>query len=148
MIRGRFVGVSGRLRPFVLAHVSIASQNIAGDVNFLVDTGADSTLLAPVDATRLAINTFRLLPGLASTGVGGATQTVQAAAVITLGQHRFPVDLRVLAPQTPAQQRALSRIPSLLGRDIIARFALVLEDRTSRVLLLDPAEADALNLPS
>jgi hypothetical protein len=69
-------------------------------------------------------------------------------AVITLGQLSFNLDLRILAPQTLAQQRALARIPSLLGRDIIARFALVLEERTSRVLLLDPAEADALNLPA
>lgn len=38
-------------------------------------------------------------------------------------------------------------IPSLLGRDVLARFALFFEERTGRVLLLEPSEADALELP-
>jgi len=147
MIRGRLIGIPGRLRPFVLAHLSLPSHHIAGDINFLVDTGADSTLLAPSDASLLAIDTTRLAQGPPSTGVGGSTPTVQATAVITLDQRNFNIGLRVLAPQTQAQRRALSRIPSLLGRDIISSFALVLEERTGRVLLLDPDEADALNLP-
>jgi hypothetical protein len=50
--------------------------------------------------------------------------------------------LTILEPQVP-----LLPIPSLLGRDILARFALVMEERTRRVLLLEPAEADALGLP-
>jgi len=33
------------------------------------------------------------------------------------------------------------------GRDIISLFALVVEQRTERVLLLDSREADALRLP-
>ncbi|MBI4504935.1 MAG: hypothetical protein HY691_05315 [Chloroflexi bacterium] len=38
-------------------------------------------------------------------------------------------------------------IPSLLGRDILAYFALFLEELTDRVLLLDPSEVDTLALP-
>ena len=37
-------------------------------------------------------------------------------------------------------------IPSLLGRDILSNFALFIEERTDKVLLLEPAEADALGL--
>ena len=64
-----------------------------------------------------------------------------------LGAHTFARPLRILAPATAAGRAALARIPSLLGRDILGRFALFLEERTDRVLLLTPEEADQLNLP-
>jgi len=40
----------------------------------------------------------------------------------------------------------MPRIPSLLGRDILSHFALFVEERTNRVLLLEAHEADALPL--
>ena len=146
MIRGRLVGVPGRRRPFVTARLAIASQQIADDVNFLVDTGADSTLLAPADALFLGFHTAHLPPGPSSTGVGGLTTTVYAAAALTIGSHMYDLSLRILAPRSPRQQSALARIPSLLGRDILSHFALFFEERTGKVLLLEPHEADALGL--
>lgn len=146
MIRGRFEGLPGRRRPFVTAHLSISSQNISGDVSFLVDTGADSIVLAPTDALFLGIDT-RLLPqGAPSIGVGGVTPTVNAKALITLNDQAFDILLRILAPRS-RQQRALRTIPSLLGRDILSHFALLVQERTNRVLLLEPKEADLLDLP-
>lgn len=147
MIRGRFEGLPGRRRPFITAHLSIPSQNIPGDVNFLVDTGADSIVLAPTDALFLGINTASLPQGAPSIGVGGPTPTVNADAVLTLNNRVFNILLRILAPRTRRQQRALRTIPSLLGRNILSRFALFVEERTNRVLLLEPQEANALNLP-
>jgi hypothetical protein len=63
-----------------------------------------------------------------------------------LGVRQFGDVLPVLNPIGTGQQ-PLSSIPSLLGRDILAHFGLFYEERTGRVLLLDPAEADALRLP-
>ena len=40
----------------------------------------------------------------------------------------------------------MPRIPFLLGRDVLSHFALFLEERTNRVLLLEAYEADALPL--
>lgn len=97
MIHGRLVASGGTRRPFILAHVSVPSESVADNINFLVDTGADGTLLAPSDATRLRINVARLPPGPSS--------------------------------------------------NILAHFALFYEERTGRVLLLMPSEADALGLP-
>ena len=48
--------------------------------------------------------------------------------------------LALPVPETPHP------IPSLLGRDVLSHFALFLEERTGRVLLLEPHEADALPL--
>jgi predicted aspartyl protease len=119
----------------------------SGDVHFLVDTGADGTLLSPTDALFLGVDPSRLPPGPPTTGVGGITPTVQGQATVTLDTHALTANLRILAPQTAAQSRALARIPSLLGRDLLAHFALVVEQRTGRILLLEPDEADALHLP-
>lgn len=147
MIRGLLSGPPGRLRPFVEVHIAIPSIGISGKVQMLVNTGADSTLFGPFDALYLGIDTTQLPQAMSSTGVGGRTPTVSAEAMLTLGTHTFPIMLRILAPQTRQQQQSLQSIPSLLGRDVLSHFALFLEERTNRVLLLDPNEADALNLP-
>ena len=147
MIRRHLLGAPGRRRPFVTAHIALPSLDVAGDAQFLVDTGADSSLLSPIDALFLAIDISRLPQGAPGIGIGGMTTTVEAQATITLGTSPFPFALRVLAPRTRRQAQAVRRIPSLLGRDILAHFALFLEERTDRVLLLEPDEADALQLP-
>lgn len=147
MIRGRLVATGGRRRPFVLAHVSIPSQNVSDDVNLLVATGADGTLIAPSDAAILRINIAQLPPGPPSTGVGGRVPTVYTQATVTIDTFTHQLPLRILAPRSRVQQQALARIPSLLGRDILSHFALFFEQRTDRVLLLTSGEADALNLP-
>ncbi len=146
MIRGYFGGVPGRRRPFVVAHLTIPTLALVGTVHFLVDTGADSTVLAPRDATALRIDVSRLPAGPLSIGVGGRTPTASAAASLTLDARTFTTTLRILAPTRREQHRALGTIPSLLGRDILRHFALFLEERTERLILLSPDEADQLSL--
>jgi predicted aspartyl protease len=147
VIRGYFGSDPGPKRPFVIAQLAIPALAVVGTVHFLIDTGADSTVLAPRDAALLHLDLSRLSAGPISTGVGGQTATLSTAATLTLGVRPFTTTLRVLAPTSPQQRRALRTIPSLLGRDMLSHFALILEERTDRVLLLSPSEADALALP-
>ena len=147
MIRGVFREEAGRRRPFVTARLSVPSLGTVGDVRLLIDTGADSTVLAPADALFLGVDVDSLPPGPPSTGVGGTMRTAYAEATVDLDGLMLDVRLRILAPTTAAQRRALARIPSLLGRDVLSQFALFVEERTGRVLLLEPDEADALRLP-
>ena len=147
MIRGYLSQSAGRKRPFVQAHVTIPSLSVSGKLELLVDTGADSTLVGPADASDLGIDIRSLPRGATSRGVGGASETVSAEATLTFEDRSFPLTLRVLAPQTISQRRILHSIPSLLGRDVLSEFALFFEERTGRVLLLEPSEADALSLP-
>ena len=49
MIRGFLREEAGRRRPFLSAFLEIPSLQRSGDVAFLVDTGADGTLLSPPD---------------------------------------------------------------------------------------------------
>ncbi|MBM2827259.1 MAG: Peptidase protein [Dehalococcoidia bacterium] len=147
MIRGYFGGPGARLRPFVIASVSIPHLQIRGTVHFLVDTGADTTLLAPRDAKELGLDINSLPQSPPSMGVGGPTPTASTEATITLDSLSFTISLRILAPTDQRQQRSLQFIPSLLGRDIMAHFALFMEERTRRVLLLEPEEVGRLQIP-
>ncbi len=74
MIRGVFREEMGRRRPFVVGLLSLPALELTGDVAFLVDTGADSTLLAPRDAANLGMDLAALPEGPSSTGVGGYHQ--------------------------------------------------------------------------
>ena len=113
------------------------------EVALLVDTGADRTILGPLDTRRLGIDLSTLPAGRPSTGVGGQSQTRTTGAILKL--ESVSMELTIL--DSPLGSEPSLAIPSLLGRDILSRFALFIEERTSRVLLLEPEEADALSLP-
>jgi predicted aspartyl protease len=149
MIRGYFSDERGRRRPFIDAVFQFPTLNNQGlQVPLLVDTGADRTILSPTDALRLSrrfgINLADLPQSAPSTGVGGQATTRTIEAVLTIDSFSASLTLTILEPM-PGR---LLPIPSLLGRDIISRFALFMEERTDRVLLLEPSEADALHFPS
>jgi predicted aspartyl protease len=147
MIRGFFHEEGGRRRPFITAHLAIPSQSASGDVEFLVDTGADSTVLAPADAIFLGLDVARFRRGTPSTGVGGTIGTAFTDATLTLDDLTYDLPLRLLVPTTRAQGRALFRLPSLLGRDFLSHFALFMEERSRRVILLESHEVASLRLP-
>jgi hypothetical protein len=149
MIRGYFATIGTRRRPVIDAVFQFPTiSNHTFQVRLLVDTGADRTVLAPLDANRLGreldIEITSLASGVPSRGVGGTWNTRTIETVLTLDTVSIPLTLSILEPP-PGQASA---IPSLLGRDVLSRFALFMEERTSRVLLLEPHEADVLDLPS
>ncbi len=147
MIRGYFATAGVRRRPFLDAVFSFPTlSDRSFEVRLLVDTGADRTVLAPLDANRLqrelGIAITSLPVGALSRGVGGQMPTRIMAAVLTLDSFSAPLPLTILEPPS-----SLLPIPSLVGRDVLAHFALFLEERTNRVLLLEPTEVDARDLP-
>ncbi len=146
MIRGYFSLRSGRKRPFITASLEFPS---AGRPNgqivteFLVDTGADRTILAPRDVEKLAslgIVLESLPEGPSSTGIGGSVRTRTVDAILKLNSSPFPLAVAILEPPSAGT----AHLPSIIGRDILGHFALFIDQRTDRVLLLNPTEADAL----
>jgi predicted aspartyl protease len=144
VIRGYF-SADQRRRPFVSASLQFPTHdNRELAVQFLVDTGADRTLLAPLDAARLGLDLDSLEPGVPSTGVGGRTETRTVPAILSMDGVSIDVTLTLLASKSQLREFP---IPSLLGRDVLSRFALFIDEPSDRVLLFIPAEVHQLNLP-
>ena len=132
-------------RPFVDVTLELPSFDLTFRRPMLVDTGADRTVVSPRDARRLGIDLSRLASGPPSAGVGGIVNTRVVDAIILIESFSTAFTLTMLELSSFPEQDEL-RV-SFLGRDILSHFALFLEERTRRVLLLTPDEADALPLP-
>lgn len=145
MIRGYFLPTSPEEPPPGLIDIPEAGV-VRMEVRFLIDTGSDRTLIGDIDADRMArhynIDAGNLEEGIPSQGIGGIVSTREVQATLQLEDFSTELNIDILEP-IPGQQPS---VPSLLGRDILSHFALFMEDRTSRVLLLEPHEADALQI--
>ncbi len=151
MIRGYFSPVGRGRQPFVSAFVTCPGVGNGKTlrVELVVDTGADVTLIGPHDAIRLArtlqIPLQQQPLGIPITGFGGQAPTRLLPAVVDLGG--FPISypqLMVSEPLPPHLQHL--PIPSVLGRDAIRRFTLIMDEANDRVVLLEPREAAQLRL--
>ena len=140
MIRGYFRSVGGRNRPFIrcLVYFPSAPNTRVIAPEFLIDTGADRSLLSPRDAIGFGLDFSILSRGPTSRGVGGETPTLLVEAMIYVGGYTIPLTLSIPEAQRP--------IPSVLGRDFIANFALFMEERTGRVLFLDETDVEMYGL--
>ena len=153
MIRGFILG----RRPYVDAIFRFPSLNNQRlTTRLLVDTGSDRITFTPSHA-RLremaqvyGFNLYTLPQGPPGYGPSGASATRIIEAELALGVYPASVvvgsvEVRIVEPSRDEEVREL---PPILGRDILSRFALFLEERTNRVFLLEPHEADSLELPS
>ncbi len=115
-------------------------------MSFVMDTGADHSLLGTFDVGRLGsvgIAPSQLPVGAPSAGVGG-TMPTRFLAPVTLD---FGVDAPpLILPQlfTAEPRLVLPLIPSLLGRDVLRHFTLLMDEQRDAVLLITRAEADRL----
>ena len=144
MIRGYF---SSYGRPYVNISTNMPDLGIYGmNVSFAVDTGADRAVIGHRDSISLSghygIDLAGLPAGRWSLGIGGLTSTRQTRVSMTIGSLHIDRDIPVIEP-IPGR---IVGLPSLLGLDILSHFALFMEDRTNRVLLLEPHEADSLRI--
>ena len=140
MIRGYFSESGGLNRPFLRCRVDFPSAPNARTIipEFLIDTGADRSLLSPRDAIGIGLNFSILGRGPTSRGVGGETPTLLVESIIYVEGYTIPLTLSIPEAQRP--------IPSVLGRDFIANFALFMEERTGRVLFLDETDVEMYDL--
>jgi hypothetical protein len=123
MLAGRFGGTTGR--PYIEAFVWIPSLRVRGAVSFLVDTGADSTVLMQLDAIRLNIDYASLTETRINTGIGGNSTDWIVPATILFSEPRvkiygYDITLTIVHPKPE-----LETCPSLLGRDIINKWRMV-----------------------
>ncbi len=95
--------------------------SIVADVAFLIDTGADGTVLMPLDAARMGIDYGQLQNVVDSVGIGGVSRDFSEDSMITFTDG---FNLYVYTPtiRIPTPSPEIMTVPSLLGRDIINRW--------------------------
>ena len=146
MILGYFQDEDSVLRPFVdlTLEFSIADHESL-EISFLVDTGADRTLISPFDGVRLrkelGVDLLDLPFGMPIGGIGGQIETRMIDATLDVGEQSIFTTLSLVEPPTGQ----FPTMPSLLGRDIIYQLALFMEYRTDSLLLLDESETEHIS---
>ena len=128
-------------RPFVKARVTIPRLGVQREVDFLVDTGADSTCLNYRDAVYMGLFP-EILRGSERTraeGVGGGSMYFREDArlefIDTDDGHPHERTVSLLIADL---SDALSPIPSLLGRDILHLYRMVYAPAERRLELDAP----------
>ena len=101
-------------------HVLLPRLGKSGNVSFTFDTGADTSLLMPLDGQRMGIDYGRFENEETSLGIGGATENfIESAYLAFVGDaapYGYEIELRTCKPA-----EELMTIPSLSGRDTIDR---------------------------
>ncbi len=138
-LAGRFGDTSGR--PYVEGILYFPRFKLKGEVSFLVDTGADRSIISPSDTLRLGVNFDLLSDESESLGIGGALRYFNERALLVFTStdkivHIYDVPVGVI----PLRNEYLS-LPSLLGRDVIDRWRMVYDPQTP-LLEFDIRSAD------
>lgn len=131
MIIGRFGATTGR--PYIEGRLSLPRLGLRGDISFLVDTGADKTVLMPLDATRLGVDYTMLSDSVDTLGIGGVAHNYLEPAVLLFSERGkalrvYSLDVHI---STPAPD--IATIPSLLGRDIISHWCITFDHSRNRL---------------
>jgi predicted aspartyl protease len=132
MLRGRFGDTSHR--PYLEGRVYFPRLKLQSDISFLVDTGADRTIIMPDDAKRSGVDFNQLTGNEDIGGASGHMNTFVEHAIVVFADTKvalYAYRLDVLI--APAGQD-LSRTPSLLGRDILDRWRMIYYPKAGRLL--------------
>ncbi len=153
---GQPIGQAAMERPTLRAAVTLLEVGyglglVRGDVRFLIDSGADRTVLQPRDAERLCgVGLFEIdfdadPMTTGSQGIGQGRQVqIEREAEIGLWDEDgqlWPFQLGILIARPDPPQRALQGnwgLPSLLGRDVLEHLDLHLSYNPPAVYLSTP----------
>ncbi|MCJ7578791.1 MAG: retroviral-like aspartic protease family protein [candidate division Zixibacteria bacterium] len=127
---------------YVITTLLSKELNIHSPVRFLIDTGASRTIISDMDAIKLGID-HSLLPRFkaVTAGIGGVVDTyfIQNVKSIFKTQEGAHVEKmeEIFVLKHKIRDERIKRIPSLLGRDILNRYQLLLDRRSNKVVITD-----------
>ena len=109
--------------PYINGFLVLPRLGIYGNVQFLLDTGAESTCIHPADSLKLDIPFGRLLSPSMSYGVGGSSLYHKEPAVLSflddVVMQSYRIHLYIADPTTTN-----AVFPSLLCRDVLNRWRI------------------------
>lgn len=96
-----------------------------------MDTGADKSVLMPLDAGRFGLDYSKLGATVESTGIGGIAKDFVEPALLafvgsSLSVYVYAIGIHITSP-TPD----IAKIPSLLGRDIMNHWTTIFDPQNS-----------------
>ncbi|MGB9684361.1 MAG: aspartyl protease family protein, partial [Candidatus Bathyarchaeales archaeon] len=128
---------------YVVAILESKDLGINETIEFLVDTGASRTTICDKDALRLGIDfgeLERLSEGML--GIGGLVDTyVMKNIKLTFrrenGKSHIENMERVYVLKHAILDERIMRIPSILGRDVLNKYALIYDKRHETAYITD-----------
>jgi hypothetical protein len=128
-----FVCADGAKRPVLEGYAADVAGSDCRE-RFLVDTGADATVFAAGFAQRLGLPSQSPSPGVGLSGVGGAQAYVLVRTTLTLyaedgSPARIQGDIAAFTDPAAADM-------SILGRDVLDYFDVIVSRRRDEVVLL------------
>ncbi len=139
MIKGRLEDASGR--PMLEGKIILPRLGIEDNISFLMDTGADTSVLMPGDARRLGVS-YELLEGDRECGgIGGTVHSFIERAILVFSHPNrtlYGYDLQMDIMPYDAE---MEEVPSLLGRDVLDRWRIVYDPQGAG-LRAKPRSAD------
>jgi predicted aspartyl protease len=138
MLRGRFGDTTGR--PFIEAHVHLVRPGIRFNLSFLVDTGADRTLITPMEGARMGLDYSKLRPGRTLEGLGGSVKGYEEPAILTFEESRkrlvsYTFEIGIAEPRRIRRSQHPEDVVVLLGRDVLQNFAMSYNQRREHLSL-------------
>lgn len=139
MLKGRFGSTTGR--PYFDGRLVLPRLKISGDVSFILDTGADVSVLMPLDAGRPKIDYASLSDTTDTLGIGGLSKDFVEPAFlaftdsgVTLYAYEISLHIATASPD-------IMKVPSLLGRNILDNWTITY-DKPNGILQAVVVNAD------
>jgi len=129
--------------PYMDVLVTLENDGIKRKVSFLIDTGTPKTIISERDALKLGLS-FARLERLDEEllSLGGFSETFRLRDVVFHfasgnGGHVENLDEVLVNRERGLPDEIKKQIPSLMGRDMIGKFVLVLDEGQSMVFMTD-----------
>ncbi len=134
----------GKFGPaYVIATIIIKDLDIKSPIELLLDTGATRTTILDRDAIRLGIDYSKLEKHREGTlGIGGVVETyiIRNIELVFITEDRKHykerLDMIYVLKHKTLNDKIL-RLPSILGRDVLNKYKLVLHGQKGIVIITD-----------
>lgn len=138
MLRGRFGDTTGR--PFLEGHENLLRLGVDFNISFLIDTGADRTIITPMEWMRMDFDYGQLIPGPYFEGLNSIVRGYEETAILSFLStsnvlYSYTFKIGITSPRRSRRQTTPSPedVAALLGRDILHRWRMFYNKTTSRL---------------
>lgn len=121
MIEGRFGDTTGR--PYISGRLILPRLRLSSNLSFLVDTGADGSVLMPADAMKMGVD-FNQLGDSETVGgfTGNSVCYKEPALLAFFEQNRSLIRFYSIKAIIPSANPEIMHTPTILGRDVLDRW--------------------------